>query len=285
MVKTEGKKKRIHKRWVRLTEALIVIALFVAAGFYFLDSTNPKGAQDETRQSGIEVKTTPEKATIFLNGKEQKDKSNTTIKADVGKHTVKLVLEGYDTQEVMVEVRENEPAPLEHVFTKGGVTVLNEPGAKGTPQTTYAVDQLETYTNDKYRYTIKYPKGWLADTDPSGVPHFYNQHNAEKAKNDAQAELEESMVILALPNPQKLDPTAWYKARQEYTAEDQSQIKQQARTINGQPAYQYDTPYGFVPTVTTVFTRGDLAFLLQIKSGVPDRKIYDQMVDTFTMRP
>lgn len=248
------------------------------AAFLVLDTPG----QDARKNGQIEVKTTPTGSTIFLDGRLLREKSNATFSAPSGEHIVKLQLAGYDEQEIKVTVPENGTLPVEHTFTKGGQTVVEQPG--GGSGTTFADEQLATYTNSKYNYTIKHPKGWLVETDPSGVPHFYNEQGARKRADSPGAEVEEALTILVQPNPGAKAPRAWYQSREEFAAEDQSQIKQLEVTVNGRPAFQWDTPYGFVPYLNTVVIRGEEAFILQQRANSPDRSIYDQLIQSFTPR-
>jgi hypothetical protein len=267
--------KTKNKRRIGYAAVLGVTAAIVGA---LIIDQKPASAQ-----RGITVETEPKGATIWLDGKEQKEKSDTTIKAEPGRHTVKLQLEGYDAQEVQVEIREDveEAYPLKHTFTVGGSTVLGPVKPGETPQTTYKAEQLETYRSEQHKYEIQIPKEWLVETDPQGLPHVYNKAAKEEAKNNPQGEREEAMFILVTENPKQLAPKEWYFAREEFAMEDQSQIKTRELTLNGLPAFQWETPYGWVPYVNTVVTRGDKAFLLQQKKDSPDRRIYEQLIQSF----
>ena len=91
------------------------------------------------------------------------------------------------------------------------------------------------------------------------------------------------LSILVLPNPNNLAPQAWYQGREEYAVEDQSQITQKAVTVNGQAGHQYETPYGFTPTLGTVVTgKGNAYLLTQIKSS-PYRNLYEKLISTFKL--
>ncbi len=230
----------------------------------------------------IKVASQPSGATISLDGKQLSKRTDTTISAPVGRRTVTLNLSGYDSIDLVVEVKSSQTAELEHVFTKNGLSVVGTPGPDGAT-TTYAPDQLTTYTSKQFGFSIQYPKDWKVETDPEGFPHFYNRTNAAKAERDPGAELAEALFILVQDNPNRLAPQAWYQSRPEYSQEDQSQIKQQSLTVGGQAAYQYETPYGFTPYLVTVFTQGTKAYLLQQKLGSPDRAIYNQLISTFQL--
>ncbi len=285
---TGGTRKLVHKRWVRLMEGLLVLALVVGVGYFVsekFDGKDPKSAEDQKgdkKETGIEVKTEPTGATLSLDGKQLKDKSNTFLKTSKGKHTVKLTLAGYDDQEVTVDLIENLPYELEHTFVKNGQTVVGT--NDGKVQTTYAPDQLQTYTSDKFGYTIKYPKDWTVDTDPGGLPHFYNKANSDKTKGQPGAELEESLAILVSDNPRSLPPKAWFADQSAAAGEDQSKVTGRDVTVNGRAGYRVDTPYGFVPYTTTIFGSGTRIFQLQAKQNAPERAIYDQLVATFSLK-
>lgn len=284
MVKTKTPRQSLRTRFSRrqaIVGALLAVLLTGTAVFAAAQNEKPASSEEGVKQSSIDIKTIPPGATITLDGKEVKEKSDTNLKTSVGKHTLQLKLAGYDDQNVEVTVLEEGPATVEHVFVKDGVTVVGTPNAPGKAATVFPADQLQTYTSEKFRYSIQQPKNWLVKTDPSGVPHFYNEQAAEQARKDPGAELEESLVILAVENPKSLSAKAFYEQREEFAMEDQSQITKKEVTVAGQTAYRYESPYGFVPTITTIVTRGDKAFLLQIFQRSPDRKIYDQLVSTF----
>lgn len=252
---------------------MVTVGVGIAA--YFLSQPATVGDRTSEKTEEIQIDTTPDKASIKVDGKELRKKTDTSVRATVGTHTVVLSLEGYDTQEVMVLLEAGKPYKLEHVFTKQGQTVLP------TPKPGQA--QFVTYTNPKFGYSVQYPSAWSADTDPSGVAHFYNDAATKRRKESPGAETEEALAILVYPNPRNLDPAGWYRAREEYPQEDQNQISQRSLTVAGQPAYQYETPYGFVPYLNTVITGKGNAYLFQQKQGSPDRKIYDQILESFKL--
>lgn len=247
-----------------------VAASLLTKTFPVLDATKEKTEK-------IDIKTEPDKATIKLDGKELKQKSNTAVRTKVGPHTITLSLDGYDTSpDIQVVLEAGKPYDLEHIFTKQGQTVLPSPKAGQA--------FLTTYTNAKFGYSLQYPATWSVDTDPSGVAHFYNDVATRKRQQSPNGEVEETLTILIADNPDNLSPEAFYKSRPEYSQEDQSQISRRSLTVAGQPAYQYDTPYGFVPYTITLLTGKGHAFSFQIKQGSADRKIYDQVLETFKLK-
>ncbi|MEJ7660491.1 MAG: hypothetical protein WKG07_13205 [Hymenobacter sp.] len=263
----------------------MVLVLGVALVYAVVNSQ-----RDEVNKSGasakdglIEVKTDPAKASILLDGKEQKQKSDTKLKAPVGQHKVLLKLAGYDDQEIIVNVTTDRPALAEHTFTKGGVSVQAAPPA--------GQQALRTYTNAKAGYSVQYPFDWRVETDPGGTPHFYSAAVTKQFKESAgegdfknHEEEQESLSVLVLPNPKNLGPQAWYEAREEFAAEDQSQIQKQPVSLgNGQPAYRYSTPYGFVPYTITVVTGKGNAYLVQQRQSSPDRQVYDGIAKSFKL--
>ncbi len=274
--------RRRRKRFRLALGILLAIAL-VAAGVGVYAARHTKAPQDATKTatSSIKITTVPTGATIFLDGKQDQHKSNTTLKTPAGLHTVKLQLHCYDDQEIKVDTQAGKTTTIDHTFVIGGKSVVGKVGSDCQAQTTYTAGELTIYKSDKYNFTIAYPKEWAVQTDVNGIPHFFNKSGAAKAKTDPNGELQESLAVLVLDNPQKLDPEAWYKTQPEHAQEDQSQIKQEAVTINGKPAYRYETPYGFVPYLNTVFTRGDKTYIVQQFAQSPDRTVYDQIVQTF----
>lgn len=244
---------------------ITVLAAGVAA--YFFTKSYPVSQSTDTKTGRIEVHTNPDGATVLLDGKDTKQRSSATLTTRVGKHLVTLQLATYDEQEIEVTVRDNETSRIDHTFSRGGQSVLPSPAAGQAA--------FQTYTNGQYGYAIDYPSSWSVTTDSSGVAHF----SSSKEKN-AEAE---SLAILVQPNPQNLDPKAWYETREEYPSEDQNKIAKRSLTINGRPAYQYDSPYGFFPATYTVFTGKSQSFLLQIVQGSPDRAVYDQIIKTFRL--
>jgi hypothetical protein len=256
---------------------VVALATIVAVGLalYFLTKVFPDSTVAGVDTAKIVVDTDPDKATIVMDGKELKKESDTTITAKVGKHTIKLSLAGYDDQEVIVDLVKDQTYQLQHTFVKNGQTVLPTPKA-GQSATT-------TYTNQKYGYQLTYPSSWSVDTDNSGVAHFYNDAATKRRQQSPNAEIEEAMAVLVQPNPQNKSPLDFYKSREEYAMEDQSQIPQRSLTISGQPAYQFDTPYGFVPYTITILTGKGNAYLFQIHQGSPDRKLYDDILNSFKL--
>lgn len=252
-----------------------LVILAVGAAIYLM--TNVASLQETANGATgkIHVTTKPDKATIILDGKEQKKLSDTEVRTTIGRHQVKLQLAGYDDQEVQVDLQEGKDYELEHIFVKNGETVLpsTQPGQSATT----------TYTNPKFGYSLSYPSSWSVDTDPSGIAHFYNESATKKRKTNAGGEIEEALAVLAQANPQNQSAEQFYKSREEYAMEDQSQIAQRPIQAAGQTAYQYDTPYGFVPYTVTIITGKGQAFLLQIRQNSPDRKIYDQILSSFKL--
>lgn len=267
--------------------ALVVFILAATGAGLILSKKVPLDQAQLQKTGKLEIKTEPEGAVIRLDDNERREKSNATLSAPVGKHKIKLQLADYDDQEIEVEVTENGTAPISHAFTKNGLSVRATPGtgADGQPQ-----PELLTYTNPKYGYSLQYPANWRVETDPGGTPHFYNafiakQFNEQAGQGDSHnhAEELESLAVLVSANPGNLGAKAWYEAREEFAAEDQSQIKKRELSLSGTTAYQYETPYGFVPYVNTVVTGKGQAFLLQQKQGSPDRQVYDGIAQSFKL--
>lgn len=260
--------------------SLAAVVVFIAAGT-ILSKQFPVADFQAGPKGDIAVTTEPQGATIYVDGKEYKDKSNTKITRATGKHAIKLRLNGYDDQEVTADVKEGQTFNITHQFTKQGVAPKTVP-APGQSAT-------RTYTSKKFGYSVTYPGDWRVETDGSGVAHFFSAFFAkdrggpgESDSNPGSSEYE-SLSILVMDNSKNLSPEAWYKARDEYAMEDQSQITQKAVNINGRPGYQWETPYGFVPFLNTVFTGSGKAFVFQQKQGSPDRPTYDEIVASFTL--
>lgn len=275
MPRSRGSRRPLYKRprfW-----GVVALATILAVGLalYFLTKVYPdsKFAGEDTGK--IVIDTDPDKATIYLDGKELKPETDATITTTVGKHTVRLALAGYDDQEVLVDLAKDQKYELQHTFVKNGQTVLPSPQAGQAAMT--------TYTNQKFGYQLSYPSSWSVDTDNSGIAHFYNAAATKKRQQSPNAEIEEAMAVLVQSNPDNKSPEAFYKSREEYGMEDQSQIPQRSLTINGQPAYQFDTPYGFVPYTITIMTGKGNAYLFQTHQGSPDRKLYDDILNSFKL--
>lgn len=268
-------RRPLYKRPRFWGAAAFVTILAVGTALYLMSNVAGLAETANGPTGKINVTTQPDKATIIVDGKEQRKLSNTSVRTGVGQHTVKLVLAGYDDQEVQVNLQQGQDYELEHIFVKNGETVL--PSAKpGQSATT-------TYTNPKYGYSLSHPSSWSVDTEPSGVAHFYNEAATKKRQTNGGGEIEEALAVLTQANPQNLSAEAFYKSREEYAMEDQSQIPQRTVQAAGQAAYQYDTPYGFVPYTVTIITGKGQAFLLQIRQNSPDRKIYDQILASFKL--
>lgn len=261
-----------------------LLATVVAAGaalFFFIQETPVKDSKVDGR-GVLAIDTEPGNATILIDGKEQDERSDADLALPSGKHTVTLRLAGYDEAVIPVEIADDNtkdrPMGILHTFTKQGQTADDEP-----------VDRYKTYRNEKYGYSLRYPSRWeIAEKSGGDVVIFMDTKAAgaeahEHEESDhAEGEHTAPLTILAQENPNSLGPEAWYRARPEYKDEDQSQIKQKRVTVNGRPGYQYETPYGFSPYLITVLTEGDQAFLLQQSQDSPDRKLYDQVIDTLT---
>jgi hypothetical protein len=268
--------------------AVIVIAL-VAVGLaaYFLTkqagvSLNPVASQNQQKGNNkLEIYTSPKGATITLDGKQQKEKSPAKISVNPGKHTVVLKLDGYDTATIPITVFSNQPNVIQQTFTKQGkITVSQKPA------------EWPTYSNEQFKYRIKHPDSWEVDSNQPQVVNFFNKNRAQGPEAFrlpgvetalAHGEDQTSLTILSQPNPSNLSPADWYKARPEYSQEDQSQIKTKELTIGGRPAFQFETPYGFLPYVNTVVTGNGYAYIMQQVKGSPERETYDQVVQTFTL--
>lgn len=275
-METKTKPKRripLYKR--RKFWGAVLLATVVAAGialFFFVQDTPVKDSKADGR-GVLSIDTEPDDATILIDGKERRERTDTELALTTGKHTVTLRLAGYDEAVIPIEIHDtntkDRPVTIEHAFTKEGLTPEEEP-----------VSEFKTYTNGTYKYALRYPRRWnvvehgsdnIVFTDPK-APGGQGEEGEERAP----------LTILALDNPNSLGPEAWYKAREEYPQEDQSQIKRRKITVNGLPAYQYETPYGFVPYLITVVTEGNKAFLFQQIRNSPDRKLYDQVLGTLT---
>lgn len=259
-------------------------AAVVAAGaaYYLVTQDFPIKSSNSPEQGKVEIYTSPEKATVLLDGKERKAKSPTKFSANVGKHTVTLKLTGYDEVSVPIDVKKETPAVIQQTFTKNGqITTSQKPS------------EFKTYTNKKYKYSIKYPDNWEVEAKSPEVVNFFDRNRAQGPGGQgstfgisqalARGEEETTLAILTQPNPGNLSPTEWYKARPEYAQEDQSQIKTKELTVNGRPAFQYETPYGFLPYLNTIITGNGSAFILQQVQNSPYRATYDQVIQTFTV--
>lgn len=250
----------------------VALATLVAVGLATFFLTRPAGfsldAITNQKQMGkVEIYTSPQKATVILDGKQRQEKSPAKFSTPLGRHTVVLKLSGYDDATIPIDVVASNPAIIEQTFTKQGkITVDQKPS------------EFKTYTNDKYKYRIRYPSSWEVDGKSPDVVNFFNQDRAQHP-----GEEQTSLAILAQPNPSNLSPADWYKARPEYAQEDQSQIKTRELTVGGSPAFQFETPYGFLPYLNTVVTGNGQTFLLQQIQESPERATYDQVIQTFTL--
>ncbi len=257
---------------------VLLAAAFILVGALFSHKFSLSGDVFAKRGS-VKIVSVPSGATISFDGKKLDEKTDTTITKSVGKHTIKLELSDYDSQEIVVDIVADQTANLAHVFTKNGSNPL--------PKQTAGQSSTKEYTNGTNGYSLTYPFDWSFEESPSGVVHFYNAGITKQLESkgiQTDKEAYESLAIIIQPNPSRLDAEGWYKAREEYTAEDQSQIKQKAITVGGRTAYQYETPYGFTAYVITVFVNGDKAILLQQKLDSPDRSAYDQIVSSFRIK-
>lgn len=282
---TPGLRRRpLYKRkkfWLAVAAATLVAA--GVATFCFTKeagvSVNPLA--DQKDQGKVEVYTSPKGATIIVDGKRRSGKSPDKFTVPLGKHTITLKLDGYDDATIPFESVASNPFIVEQTFTKQGkITVDEQPS------------EFKTYTNDKYKYRIKYPSSWKPDSESPEVVNFFNENRAAKPEAlrwpfvetaAAHGEDQSSLSILTQPNPGNLSPVDWYKARPEYSQEDQSQIKTKELTVNGRPAFQFETPYGFAPYLNTIVTGNGQAFILQQIQGSPERSTYDQVIQTFTL--
>ncbi|HEY8108417.1 MAG TPA: PEGA domain-containing protein [Patescibacteria group bacterium] len=268
-----GPKRRIplYKRRQFWGATLIVAVLAAGTALFFFVQDAPVKDTKADGRGVLSIDTEPGDATVLVDGKEREERSDATFSLPAGKHEVTLRLEGYDETVIPIEISDantkDRPVTIEHAFTKAGLTADDEP-----------VSEYKTYSNGTYGYTLRYPSRWKvvehnADnvifTDPE-APGGQGEEGEERAP----------LTILAQENPKSLGAEAWYQARPEYKDEDQSQIKQKKVTVNGRPAYQYETPYGFVPYLITIVTQGDHAFLFQQIRNSPDRKLYDQALQT-----
>jgi hypothetical protein len=286
-METKTKPKRripLYKRRKFWGAVLLATVLAVGAALYFFVQETPVKDYKTDGRGVLSIDTEPDDATILIDGKEHKERTDAEFSLTTGKHVVTLRLAGYDEAVIPIviddEHTEDRPMRILQTFTKQGQTADDEP-----------VDKYETYRNKKYGYSLRYPSRWefteqsggdvvvFQDTGQAGAEEDHDQ--AEGEGHD-EGEHTAPLTILAQANGGRLGPEAWYKGREEYPHEDQSQIKQRRVTINGLPAYQYETPYGFTPYLITVFTDDDDAFLFQQTRNSPDRKLYDQVLDTLT---
>jgi PEGA domain-containing protein len=276
-METKTKSKRripLYKR--RQFWGATLLASVVAAGialFFFVQQTPVKDATKTDGLGVLSIDTEPDNATILIDGKERSEHTDAEFTLPIGKHEVKLQLAGYDDAVIPIEISDantkDHPATIEQAFTKQGLTPVKQ-----------KTSDFKTYTSGKYGYTIKYPSRWKVVEHGADNVIFVDT----KAPGGGGTEGEERapLTILAQDNPQSLGPEAWYRAREEYPQENQSKIKQKKITVNGRPAYQYETPYGFVPYLMTVVTNGKKAFLFQQIQGSPDRELYGQALQTLT---
>ncbi len=269
------KRRPLYRRkgfWLAVAAAALVAA--GVATFFFTKAASTKPAADtKTTPTGrVEISTSPKGATIILDGKQRPEKSPAKFSAPLGKHTVVLTLKGYDTATIPINVVTANPAVIQQTFTKQGkITTAEQPS------------QFKTYTNDTYRYRIRYPSSWESQVGSPEVVNFVNKNQAAPPGGAAPGEDQTSLSVLTQPNPGNLTPAEWYKARPEYSQEDQSQIKTHELTINGRPAFRFETPYGFVPYVNTVVTGNGQAFIMQQAQGSPERGTYDTVIQTFAL--
>ncbi|MEX2043546.1 MAG: PEGA domain-containing protein [Patescibacteria group bacterium] len=285
-METKTKPKRripLYKR--RKFWGVALLATVLAAGvalFFFVQETPVKDSKADGR-GVLSIDTEPDDATILIDGKERRERTDAEFSLPTGKHDVTLRLAGYDEAVIPVEIEDDHtsdrPMRILQTFTRQGQTADDEP-----------VDEYETYRNKKYGYSLRYPSRWEFTEQSGGdVVVFLDtaQAGAEEGHAEGEGDHDEGehtspLTVLAQANPRSLGPEAWYKAREEYPHEDQSQIERRRTTVNGLPAYQYETPYGFTPYLITVVTEGDNAFLFQQVRNSPDRKLYDQVLGTLT---
>ncbi|MDP9212319.1 MAG: PEGA domain-containing protein [bacterium] len=254
------------------------IATVVAAGaaLFFLAQQSPVKQAEDAKTGTIEIYTDPDDATILIDGKERSERSDATIEVGIGTHEVTLQLAGYDEAEIPIEVFEDQPAVIEHTFVRDGETVTEE-----------SADDFKTYRNAKYGYRIRYPSRWEPDEQSPEVVTFLETGGPRPDEHEGgdhdEGEHTAPLTILVQDNPKNLGPEAWYKDQEAYPHEDQSAIKQRGVTVNDRPGYQYETPYGFVPYLITIVTGKNQAFLFQQVQDSPNRKLYDQVIQTFTL--
>lgn len=280
---TQGTRKRpLYKRpWFWL---LVVAALLIGGGLaYYLanDRLPVVGSADQQDQGKVEIYTSPEKAKVLVDGQERRGSTPMKFSAPLGRHTVTLKLDGYDEATIAIEVTKERPAIIQQTFTKNGqITTDQKP------------EDFKTYTNERYKYRIKYPDDWEVEAAAPEVVNFMDRNRAEGPEQGmlpgvsralAHGEDQTPLTILTQPNPGNLLPSEWYRSRPEFAQEDQSQITTREITVNGRPAFQYETPYGFVPYLNTVVTGNGQAFILQQIKSSPYRTTYDQVIQTFTL--
>lgn len=266
-----GKKRRpLYKRpwfWVAVVAAALVVG---GAAYYLVNQESPIKVAEDQGQGRVEIYTSPEQAKISVDGKERRGSTPEKFSLPLGKHSVTLKLDGYDDATVAIEVTSDRPAIIQQTFTKNGQITASQ-----------KTSEFKTYTNQKYKYRIKYPDDWEVKTESPEVVNFFDKNRAEGS--DGHGEEQTALAILSQPNPGNLKPAEWYKARPEYAQEDQSQIKTKDLTVNGRPAFQYETPYGFLPYLNTVVTGNGSAFTLQQIQNSPYRSDYDRVIQTFML--
>jgi len=277
----ENRKRPLHKRpwfWI------VIIAIMLAGSglaYYLANDRLPIPVTNQPEQGKVEIYTSPEKAKVLVDGRERRGSTPMKFSSPLGRHTVVLKLGGYDEAEIVINVTKNQPSIIQQTFTKNGqITATQKPS------------EFKTYTNEKYKYRIKHPDDWEVQAEAPEVVNFLDKNRAEGPRQGmlpgvsralANGEEQAALTILTQPNPGNLSPTEWYRSRPEFTQEDQSQIVTREVTVNGRPAFQYETPYGFVPYLNTVVTGNGQAFLLQQIKGSPYRTTYDQVIQTFTL--
>lgn len=268
-------RRPLYKRkgfWLAVAAATL-LAAGVAAFFFTKPYAVKPAADTKTAKTGrVEIYTSPKGAAIILDGQQRHEKSPAKFSAPLGKHTVTLTLKDYDTATIPIDVVTANPAIIQQTFTKQGKITTTEPPS-----------QFKTYTNATYHYRIRYPGSWKPQSGSPEVVNFVNQNQAAPPGGAAPGEDQTTLSVLTQPNPGNLTPAEWYKARPEYSQEDQSQIKTRELTINGRPAFQFETPYGFVPYVNTAVTGNGQAFIMQQAQGSPERATYDQVIQTFSL--
>jgi len=109
--------------------------LLVSVVFLILVSSLT-GASCRALFGSLQIKSSPEKATVFINGENTEKETPTNIRLPKGSYTLKLTKEGYLDYETIVQINTRQKTEVD-------VTLIPE--------------SSKIYKNEKYGYSFVYP--------------------------------------------------------------------------------------------------------------------------------
>jgi len=160
--------------------------LLVSVVFLILVSSLT-GASCRALFGSLQIKSSPEKATVFINGENTEKETPTNIRLPKGSYTLKLTKEGYLDYETTVQINIRQKTEVD---------------------ATLILENSQVYRNEKYGYSFVYPEEWNIDDSDSEIIYIRSFSNVEEGTSGVGGDGCE-VVMLVEENSDDLSIEDW----------------------------------------------------------------------------